>query len=77
VPAGSRVRVVVSKGPVLVRVPSVVGLQLVTARARLEAAGLRVEATRYLGGLFGTVRTQSAPPGERIARGSTVSLLIV
>jgi beta-lactam-binding protein with PASTA domain/tRNA A-37 threonylcarbamoyl transferase component Bud32 len=74
---GSRVRVVVSKGPVLVGVPSVVGLQLATARARLEAAGLRVEATRYLGGLFGTVRTQSAPPGERIARGSTISLLIV
>ena len=77
VAAGSRVRVVVSKGPVLVTVPSVVGLQLATARARLEADGLRVEATRYLGGLFGTVRTQSAPAGERIAKGSTISLLIV
>ena len=68
VAAGSRVRVVVSKGPVLVRVPAVVGLQLTAARARLEDAGLRVQATRYLGGLFGTVRTQSARPATASPR---------
>jgi beta-lactam-binding protein with PASTA domain len=71
------VRLVVSKGPVLVRVPAVVGLQLAPARARLEAAGLRVTTTRYLGGLFGTVRMQGLTPGDRVPKGSTVSLLIV
>ena len=76
-PAGSRVRLVMSKGPVLVRVPAVVGLQLAAARARLEAAGLRVTTTRYLGGLFGTVRMQGLTPGDRVPKGSAVNLLIV
>jgi serine/threonine-protein kinase len=77
VPAGSTVRLVVSKGPVLVRVPAVVGLQVAEATARLEAAGLRVSTRTYLGGLFGTVRIQSVREGDRVPRGTTVIVLVV
>jgi serine/threonine-protein kinase len=44
------------------------------ARQALEAAGLKVEENRYLGGLLDTVRFQDVS-GEA-AKGSTVTLTV-
>ena len=73
---GDTVRLVVSKGPVLVEVPNVVGQQLDEARRTLEGAGFAVEVRRALGGFFGTVRLQE-PAGGKVPKGSTVTVTIV
>jgi beta-lactam-binding protein with PASTA domain/tRNA A-37 threonylcarbamoyl transferase component Bud32 len=73
---GDTVRLVVSKGPVLVDVPNVVGQQLDDARRTLEGAGFTVEVRRALGGFFGTVRLQD-PAGGKAPKGSTVTVTIV
>ena len=73
---GDTVRLVVSKGPVLVDVPNVVGQQVDEARRILEAAGFVVDVRRALGGFFGTVRLQE-PAGGQAPKGSTVSVTIV
>ncbi len=62
------VTLVVSKGPVMVDVPNVVGQQTQQARQALEGAGFVVEVRRALGGYFGTVRLQD-PAGGRGAQG--------
>ena len=74
---GDPVTLVVSKGPPLVQVPSVQGLQLDAARAQLEALGLRVEVQRAFGGIFGTVRSSTPEAGTSVPKGSTVTLLVV
>jgi serine/threonine-protein kinase len=74
---GDTVTLVVSKGPVLVAVPDVVGQQLQQARATLEAQGFKVTVRRALGGFFGTVRLQDPSGGSKAPKGSTVTLTIV
>ena len=74
---GDKVTLVVSKGPVLVDVPNVVGQQLAQARTALEGAGFKVEVRRALGGFFGTVRLQDPAGGSKAPKGSTVTLTIV
>ncbi|HET6968704.1 MAG TPA: PASTA domain-containing protein, partial [Ornithinibacter sp.] len=73
---GDTVTLVVSKGPVLVDVPNVVGQQVQQARQALEAAGFTVAIREALGGFFGTVRLQD-PAGGKAPKGSTVTLTIV
>ncbi len=73
---GDRVTLVVSKGPVMVDVPNVVGKTLREARSILEDAGFAVTVEKALGGLFQTVRFQD-PADGRAPRGSTVTLTIV
>jgi serine/threonine-protein kinase len=73
---GDTVRLVVSKGPVLVDVPNVVGQQVEEARRILEAAGFTVDVRRALGGFFGTVRLQD-PAGGQAPKGSTITVTIV
>ncbi|GAA4405934.1 Stk1 family PASTA domain-containing Ser/Thr kinase [Fodinibacter luteus] len=73
---GDTVTLVVSKGPVMVDVPDVVGQQLDPARRTLEGAGFEVEVRRALGGFFGTVRLQD-PAGGKAPKGSTITLTIV
>ena len=73
---GDTVRLVVSKGPVLVDVPNVVGQQVDEARRILEAAGFTVDVRRALGGFFGTVRLQD-PAGGQAPKGSTITVTIV
>jgi len=74
---GDKVTLVVSKGPVLVQVPDVVGKQVGEARSILEAAGFSVRKANVLGGYFGTVRAQ-LPGGNSMApKGSTIVLTIV
>lgn len=71
------VTVVISKGPELIEVPSVIGLQRDAAVAKLNEAGFEVKVENILGGLFGTVRLQD-PLGQSKARpGSTVTISIV
>ncbi len=73
---GDTVTLVVSKGPVLVTVPNVVGQQLQQARAALQAAGFKVKVEKAFGGFFGTVRFQD-PAGGEAPKGSTVTVTIV
>ncbi len=74
---GDTVNLVVSKGPVLVVVPDVVGQQTQQARKALEAVGFTVEVRRALGGYFGTVRLQDPAGGSKAPKGSTVTITIV
>jgi eukaryotic-like serine/threonine-protein kinase len=73
---GDSVALVVSKGPQLVDLPSVVGQQYDQAKQTLEARGLKVERRKILGGFFGTVRSQLPGPGP-VPAGSTVTLIVV
>jgi eukaryotic-like serine/threonine-protein kinase len=74
---GDLVTLVVSKGPVLVVVPNVVGRQEGQAREILRDLGFQVRIERALGGFFGTVRLQSVPPGTEAPKGSTITLTVV
>jgi len=75
---GDTVTVVVSKGPVLVAVPDVVGNQVGAATATLEAAGLHVKVQKLLPGInFGTVQSTDPAAGTQIPKGSTVTLKTV
>ncbi|HYO38206.1 MAG TPA: PASTA domain-containing protein [Nocardioidaceae bacterium] len=68
----------VSKGPVLVDVPRVVGQGASGAQAALEAAGFSVVVTHveyYIG--LGVVVRQSPGGGDRAPRGGTVTLSVV
>jgi serine/threonine-protein kinase len=73
-PRGSDVKVLVSKGPDVVRVPSIDGQSLEEAIATLEAAGL------VAGEVFGPARGQpfATEPGEgtEVKRGSTVDIYL-
>ncbi len=73
---GDQVTLVVSKGPVMVDVPNVIGKQIGEARTILEGAGFQVKVERALGGIFGTVRFQDPEKGKA-PKGSTVTVTIV
>ncbi len=73
---GDKVTLVVSKGPVMVDVPDVIGKQVDDARRILEAAGFKVVVEKALGGIFGTVRFQDPDRGQA-PKGSTVTVTIV
>jgi len=74
---GDPITLVVSKGPQLVLVPQVIGMQEGEATSVLEALGLKVKIERAFGGFFGTVRLQSVDPGTNAPRGSTITLTVV
>ncbi|AIR97933.1 Stk1 family PASTA domain-containing Ser/Thr kinase [Streptomyces glaucescens] len=74
---GDTVTLTVSKGPVPVEVPDVVGDSVDDAKDALEAAGFQVDEDRGLLGLFGdTVRSQSVEGGETAPKGSTITITI-
>ncbi|VEI12525.1 Serine/threonine-protein kinase PrkC [Trueperella bialowiezensis] len=74
---GDSMNLTVSKGPELVEVPNVFGMQEGEATTTLEEAGFVVSYDRFLGGYFGTVRAQSPGAGERVKPGSTITITIV
>lgn len=74
---GQSVAITVSDGPPTVSMPDLEGQQVDDARGQLESQGVRVEVNDVLGGLFGTVRDQSVPPGTQVEVGSTVTLTVV
>ncbi|QIJ62913.1 Stk1 family PASTA domain-containing Ser/Thr kinase [Streptomyces sp. JB150] len=74
---GDTVTLTVSKGPVMVEVPDVVGDSVDEAKDKLEAAGFQVDEDRGLLGLFGdTVKEQSVAGGEQAPEGSTITITI-
>ena len=74
---GDTVTLVLSKGPVLVQVPNVVGQQVDQAKADPGGRRLHGAAGRNaLGGFFGTVRLQD-PGSGKAPKGSTITLTIV
>ena len=74
---GQTVKLVVSKGPVLVPVPDVQGKQVAEAKQILETAGFKVEVQRFMGGIFGTVRSQDPSAKSEQPKGSTIKLVVV
>jgi serine/threonine-protein kinase len=74
---GQQVTLVVSKGPVMVTVPDVQGRQEADATKVLTAAGFKVSVQRFMGGIFGTVRSQDPAAGTQQPKGSTITLVVV
>ncbi|WP_326583417.1 Stk1 family PASTA domain-containing Ser/Thr kinase [Streptomyces sp. NBC_00481] len=74
---GDTVTLTISKGPVMVEVPDVVGDSVDEATRKLRAAGFEVEEDRGLLGLFGDeVRSQSVGGGDTAAKGSKITIEI-
>jgi eukaryotic-like serine/threonine-protein kinase len=74
---GDSVTIVVSKGPVMVQVPGVVGRPVSEAEKALTDLGFVVQKDYPFGKLFDLVRVQSIDGGERAPKGSTIILTIV
>jgi serine/threonine-protein kinase len=72
-----KVTLVVSKGPVLVKVPNVQGKQEAEATQILKEAGFEVKIDRFMGGIFGTVRSQDPAADTEQPKGTTITLVIV
>ena len=78
-PPGSRVDMVVSRGPAAVRIPEVTGLTETVARAQIEAAGLRiglVSIRRDGRERPGNVLSQRPNPGSFLPKGGRVDLVV-
>nr|WP_256449192.1 PASTA domain-containing protein [Paeniglutamicibacter quisquiliarum] len=60
----------------MVKVPNMQGKQLDEALRELDSLGFEVEVEEFLGGFFGTVRSQS-PAGGSAPEGSTIRLVVV
>lgn len=76
--SGDEVSFVVSQGPELIEVPSVRAQGVDAATATLEALGFKVvteEAPGYLG--LGFVFSQDPGGGERVPKGSTITLNLI
>ena len=71
--ANSSVAILVSKGPDLVAVPSLVGDTLDSAQAKLDALGLSSDIRDY-SGKNKIVKAVSPAPGTKVKRGKTVTL---
>jgi serine/threonine-protein kinase len=74
---GDPVTIVVSKGPVMVQVPNVVGRPVAEAEQTLTALGFKVRKDYPFGRLFDLVRVQSVDGGQTAPKGSTIILTIV
>ena len=74
---GETVKLVVSKGPVMVKVPDVSGKQADEAEAILRAVGFDVKRENALGGIFGTVHHTDPAAGTEAPKGSVVTMVIV
>ncbi|MFD9120311.1 Stk1 family PASTA domain-containing Ser/Thr kinase [Streptomyces bottropensis] len=74
---GDTVTLTLSKGPVLVEVPDVVGENVDEATRRLEAAGFQVEEDRGILGFFADeVKGQSVDGGDTAPKGSKITIEI-
>ncbi len=75
VPSDQPVRLTVGSGPEQIQVPGVVGQQIDSARATLEAAGFRVDSRRVDGTApEGQVVEQSTPAGQSQLKGATITI---
>jgi serine/threonine-protein kinase len=73
---GGTVTLTISKGPRMVEVPNFVGKQAVEAERELRKLGFEVKINNFLGGFFGTVRTQD-PVDTEVPEGSVITLTVV
>jgi eukaryotic-like serine/threonine-protein kinase len=73
-PRDSEVPILVSKGPELIAVPSVVGKTVEAASQALEAAGLTADVQNFGSGR--PVRAQDPPAGTMVKRGAKVTLFL-
>jgi serine/threonine-protein kinase len=75
---GDPVSIVVSKGPVMVSVPNVVGRSSAEAEKTLTGLGFSVKKESSLfGPVFDLVQHQSVKAGDSAPKGSTITLTIV
>jgi serine/threonine-protein kinase len=75
---GDEVTLVVSKGPVMVKVPDVRGKQYADAAKILTDAGLTPQEHQALPGLnFGTVQNTDPAPGTEVPKGSKIVVTTV
>ena len=74
---GTKVTIVVSKGPRLMTVDGVIGQQIGPATRLLEAQGFTVTVQKAFGGYFGTVRFQTPGGGSRVRPGATITLTVI
>lgn len=74
---GDTVTITVSKGPVMVEVPRVLGDPVKKAEKALRDLGFAVEVRRPLGTFFELVRDQSVAPGQKAPKGSLIILTVV
>lgn len=74
---GDQVTLTISKGPELIEVLDVFGMQWGEAEELLTDAGFTVVREDLIGGLFGTVRQQSIKAGEMVPKGTEIVLGVV
>ena len=74
---GDTVAFTVSKGPVMVQVPRVVGRPVAEAEKALTDLGFTVRKDYPFGRLFDLVRVQSVEGGQQAPKGATIILTIV
>jgi eukaryotic-like serine/threonine-protein kinase len=74
---GEEVTLVVSKGPELFKVPNVQGKQEAEATQILKGAGFEVKVERFMGGIFGTVRSQDPAAESMHPKGTVINLVVV
>lgn len=74
---GDTVTLTVSKGPVMVVVPRLLGDPVDQAVKALKDLGFTVEIRRPLGTFFELVRDQSVAPGQKAPQGSLIVLTVV
>jgi beta-lactam-binding protein with PASTA domain len=78
VPKGTIIKVVLSKGPVLVDVPNVVGMDVATATSTLQGAGFQVKVVNKLTvAILNKVYSQNPAGGSKAPKGSEITLEIV
>jgi len=78
VPKGTVINIILSKGPVLVDVPNVVGMNVETATSTLQAAGFEVKAVNKLSvAILNKVYSQKPAAGTKAPKGSLVTIEIV
>jgi serine/threonine protein kinase len=70
----STITLQVSKGPDLITVPDVTGMQRDAAVAQIEALGLKTNVTRFGGGK--QVHAQNPSGGSKVRKGTVVRLLV-
>ena len=75
IPVGSKVTVNISKGPLLVAVPSVSGMTIKEAITAINNAGLQV--TEQIGPPFATTASTTSPaPGTEVRPGTSITLYV-
>ncbi|MFP3990781.1 Stk1 family PASTA domain-containing Ser/Thr kinase [Streptomyces sp. E11-3] len=71
---GDNVTLTLSKGPRMIEVPDVVGMKMDAAKAKLGAAGFKVEVDRAFPFLGDEISSQSVEGGEEAPEGSTIRI---